>query len=120
MSIKRTHAALALSALAAIALPAAALAGAGGGTAEVRAAQSHSVVLKNIRFHPGTLSIHRGDSVTWLWRDGGVRHNVTGAGFHSRTQGTGSFTVRFNRAGTFNYHCTIHVAEGMRGKIVVH
>jgi plastocyanin len=120
MSFKRTHAALVLSAVAAIALPAAALAGAGGTVGGVRVAQSHTVVLKNTRFHPATLSIHRGDRVTWLWRDGGTRHNVTGSGFHSRTQGQGSFTVRFNRAGTFNYRCTIHVAEGMKGKIVVH
>jgi plastocyanin len=123
MSFKRTHAALVLSAAAAIALPAAALAGAAGPSTPptvARVAQNHTVVLKNIRFHPAALSIHRGDSVTWLWRDGGVRHNVTASGFHSRTQGTGSFTVRFNRTGTFNYHCTIHVAEGMKGKIVVH
>ena len=33
---------------------------------------------------------------------------------------SGSYTVRFAHAGTFSYHCTIHVAEGMRGKIVVH
>jgi plastocyanin len=117
MSFKRKHVAIVLCATAAIALPAAALAGTDPG---VHTAQTHTVVLKNIRFHPGTLSIHRGDSVTWLWRDGGVRHNVTGSSFHSRTQGQGSFTVRFNRAGTFNYHCTIHVAEGMKGKIIVH
>jgi plastocyanin len=125
MSFKRTHAALVVSAVAAIALPAAALAG-GLGTSPVplppaaRVAQSHTVTLKNTRFHPATLSIHRGDSVTWLWRDGGLRHNVTASSFHSRTQARGSFTVRFNRAGTFNYVCTIHVAEGMKGKIVVH
>jgi plastocyanin len=28
--------------------------------------------------------------------------------------------VRFTRTGTFSYRCTIHEAEGMRGKIVVH
>jgi plastocyanin len=83
-------------------------------------ASGHTVVLQNIRFHPGTLSIKRGDSVTWLWRDKGTKHNVTGKGFKSRTMGSGSFSVRFTRAGTFNYHCTIHVSEGMRGSIVVH
>jgi plastocyanin len=82
-------------------------------------AVGHSVTLTNFRFHPGTLTIHRGDSVTWLWRDGETEHNVTFRGFHSRTQARGSYTVRFARSGTFVYHCTIHVAEGMRGKIVV-
>jgi plastocyanin len=45
---------------------------------------------------------------------------VTFRSVHSRTQVTGTYTVRFTRKGTFNYHCTIHVEEGMRGKIVVH
>jgi plastocyanin len=88
----------------------------GGG----HAAATHSVALKNIRFHPGTLSIKRGDTVTWLWQDKGTEHNVTGSGFKSKTMTKGSFSVRFTKAGTFNYHCTIHVSEGMKGKIVVH
>lgn len=83
-------------------------------------AATHSVALKNIRFHPGTLSIKRGDTVTWLWEDKGIEHNVTGSGFKSRTMTKGSFSVRFTRAGTFNYRCTIHAAEGMKGSIVVH
>jgi plastocyanin len=109
-AIAGTGATLAVSA---ILIPAAAQGGA-------HAARTHTVVLKNIRFHPSTLSIHRGDSVTWTWRDGSTRHNVTGARFKSHTMAKGSFTVRFTRAGTFSYHCTIHVSLGMRGKIVVH
>ncbi len=93
--------------------PAAALGGASD-------AASHTVVLKDIRFHPGSLTIRRGDSVTWLWRDGGTEHNVTSRSFHSRTMSRGSLTVRFNRSGTFSYRCTIHESEGMRGRIVVH
>lgn len=84
------------------------------------AAATHSVVLKNIRFHPGTLSIKRGDTVSWLWEDKGTEHNVTGSGFKSKTMTKGSFSVRFTKAGTFNYRCTIHAAEGMKGSIVVH
>jgi plastocyanin len=91
-------------------------AGAQGGA---HAARGHTVTLKNTRFHPGSLSINRGDSVTWVWRDGGTEHNVTGHGFRSGTRTHGSFTVRFTHAGTFNYRCTIHVSEGMKGKIVV-
>lgn len=80
----------------------------------------HDVSLSHIRYHPATLSIKRGDTVTWLWRDKGERHNVTGGGFKSKTMGSGSFSVHFTKAGTFNYHCTIHVKEGMVGKVVVH
>jgi plastocyanin len=96
----------------ALLLPAAALGGAS-------AAATHTVLLHNFRFHPSTLSIRRGDKVTWEWRDQ-VEHNVTFHGFHSHTQVHGSYTVRFTRAGTFNYRCTIHAEEGMRAKIVVH
>jgi plastocyanin len=84
-----------------------------------RAASSHTVILKNVRFHPGTLTIHRGDAVTWLWRDR-EEHNITFHGLHSRTMTHGSYAVRFTRSGTFNYRCTIHASEGMKGKIVVH
>jgi plastocyanin len=83
-------------------------------------AAGHTVVLKAVRFHPGNLTISRGDSVTWVWRDGGEEHNVTAHAFRSHTMTHGSFTVRFSRSGTFNYRCTIHESEGMRGRIVVH
>jgi plastocyanin len=84
-----------------------------------RAASSHTVTLKNVRFRPGTLTINRGDTVTWLWRDH-EEHNVTFHGLRSRTMTHGSYAVRFTRSGTFNYRCTIHASEGMKGKIVVH
>jgi plastocyanin len=111
--------ALCLSAVvAAVAGVAAIPAGAFGG-ASAHTAGSHTVVLKNIRFHPGTLSIARGDSVRWVWGDR-EEHNVTFHGFHSRTMTHGSYAVTFTRQGTFNYSCTIHESEGMKGKIVVH
>lgn len=112
MSRRGTGTALALVLAAAAIVPAVAFGGA-------RASSTHTVVLKETRFHPGTLTIRRGDSVRWLWRDS-TEHNVTFHGFHSRTQETGSYTVRFTHSGTFSYRCTIHEAEGMRGKIVVH
>ena len=112
MSRSRLSRTVALAVVTAALIPAAAFAGA-------HAAAGHTVVLKDIRFHPGNLTISRGDSVTWQWRDGGTEHNVTFHGFHSRTMGHGSYTVRFTHSGTFNYHCTIHGSEGMVGKIVV-
>jgi plastocyanin len=93
-------------------IPATALGGA-------HTASTHTVTLREFRFHPHTLSIHRGDSVKWVWRDE-VEHNVTFHGFHSRTQVQGTYTVRFRKAGTFNYRCTIHAEEGMLGKVIVH
>jgi plastocyanin len=113
MSTRRLVPLAALAATSAIAI---APTGAFGGA---RAARSHTVVLQEFRFHPATLNINHGDSVTWVWRDQ-VEHNVTFHSFHSRTQEHGTYTVRFNRKGTFNYHCTIHFEEGMKGKVVVH
>jgi plastocyanin len=94
--------------------------GAGAPNGDAHAAGSHIVVLKGLRYHPSTITINRGESVTWEWRDNGTEHNVTAHGFRSRTQTHGSFSVRFTHAGTFNYHCTIHVSEGMVGKVIVH
>jgi plastocyanin len=103
---------IAVVALAAAALiPAAALGGA-------HTSSTHVVTLREFRFHPHTLTIHRGDSVKWVWRDE-VEHNVTFRHFHSRTQEHGTYTVRFRHAGTYNYECTIHGEEGMRAKIIV-
>ena len=112
-----TAGAAVLCALAAASTLAAIPSGAFGGA---QAASTHAVTLSSLRFHPGTLNIGRGDSVRWLWRERGTAHNVTFAGFHSRTQTSGSYTVRFTRSGTFSYRCTIHAREGMRGKIVMH
>lgn len=114
MKLVNRKRALALIACAAVAAPAAALASAG------HAAGTHTVTLQGLRFHPSTLTIKRGESVTWVWRDGGIDHNVTGSSFHSHTQSHGSYTVRFIHRGTFSYVCTIHVALGMKGKVIVH
>jgi plastocyanin len=108
------HAALALAASVAVAVPAAALAS-GGHTAG-----THVVTLQGLRFHPATVNVNVGESVTWEWRDGRNEHNVTAGQFRSRTQTHGSFTIRFNHRGTFSYRCTIHAAQGMVGKVVVH
>ena len=114
MKIRRAIAAAAVAAIAAAAAVVAPALASGG-----HASSIHTVVLKDVRFHPGALTINRGDTVTWSWRDG-EKHNVTFHGFHSKTMSKGSYSIRFMGKGTFNYRCTIHESEGMRGKIVVH
>lgn len=93
------------------AIPAGALGGA-------HAASSHTVALKHNQYLPGAVSIRRGDSVTWVWEDGNVLHNVIGHGFQSRTVRHGTFTVRFTRGGTYSYRCTVH--PHMAGRVIVH
>jgi plastocyanin len=115
MNRRAFRAAVVLAALCAIGGPPAAVLAASNGP-HATAAASRTVTLKNIAFNPKKLTIHRGDRVTWRWRDD-VAHNVTFRGFHSRTQQTGSYSVRFAKRGRFSYHCTIHL--GMTGTIVV-
>jgi plastocyanin len=83
------------------------------------AAATHTVSLSGFSFHPSTLTIKRGDSVRWSWSIPKSEHNVTFRSVHSRTGSSGSLTVKFPNAGTFSYICTVHVAKGMKGKVVV-
>jgi len=94
------------------AVPAGALGGA-------HAASTHTVSLSGFSFHPSTLTIKRGDSVTWSWHIPKSEHNVTFHSVHSRTGASGSLTVRFPHAGAFSYICTVHVNKGMKGKVIV-
>lgn len=99
----------------AVAVPVAGPALATGATA--RKASTTTVVLKHIAFSPRKVTIRRGETVRWVWRDGGTAHNVTGKGYRSRTISKGSFNHRFTKAGRFTYRCTIH--PGMNGIVVV-
>ncbi len=88
--------------------------GLGGG----HTAGSHTVLLRGHTFAPSTVSIRRGESVTWVWENRGVLHNVIGHSFESPTQKHGSFTVRFTHSGSYSYRCTIH--PHMDGTVIVH
>jgi plastocyanin len=113
MNRRRVASLIVLAVACAVAIPSVAMGGA-------RAASTHIVVLRDIRFNPAELTIRHGETVTWEWRDGSNEHNVTFNAFHSRTQTSGSYTLRFTRPGSFSYRCTLHIAEGMRGRIIVH
>jgi plastocyanin len=89
-------------------------------------AATHVVKLKNVMIKPSTVSIHRGDQVTWNFLDGPImaEHTVTsvahkgGLRFKSTpARLSGSYTVKFTKAGTYYYVCMIH--PNMTGKIVV-
>jgi plastocyanin len=111
MSRRRLHPLLGL-ALAAAIIPAPGVAGAAG---------KKTVTLKDIAFSPSRLTVSRGTTVTFSWKDDGTRHNVTSIGrkrfktISDRTSGERS--VRFGKAGTYQYECTLH--PGMSGRITV-
>ena len=76
------------------------------------AGSTKTVAVKNNSFSPGSVSIKKGDKVTWRWTQGGVPHNVTPAGGAAGSATSSkkgfTFTKTFSKAGTFNYVCTIH------------
>ena len=106
--------------LALCAIGAAAVAG-GQVVAAAQAASGKTVTLRNIAFSPQNLSVARGTTVTFTWRDERTAHNVVSKGtkrFASiATRETGSRSRKFAKAGTYRYVCTLH--PGMSGRITV-
>ena len=76
------------------------------------AGSTKTVAVKNNSFSPGSVSIKKGDKVTFKWTQGGVPHNVTpasgAAGSATSSKKGFTFTKTFSKAGTFKYVCTIH------------
>jgi plastocyanin len=72
-------------------------------------------------FSPGTITIARTGTVTWV-NNTGLLHNVTfqpatGAPSNISNFSTGSTSRSFSTAGAFGYQCTNHA--GMTGQVVV-
>ena len=89
--------------------------------ASVDAAGTRTVVVEDIDFKPRTVTIHKGSTVRWSFRDGPTEHNVRSRGrprfTGSSVKSTGTHAVRFRRSGTYRYVCTLH--PGMAGRVVV-
>lgn len=90
-------------------------------TAGAAGAATKTVALKNIAFSPKSLTISKGATVTFTFRDGDTVHNVTSTGSKRfstiSNRSSGSKSRRFTKAGTYRYACTLH--PGMTGRIVV-
>ncbi|MGH8952057.1 MAG: cupredoxin domain-containing protein [Acidimicrobiia bacterium] len=79
--------------------------------------ESPTVTIQDMRFNRDHVTIEEGDTVTWVWDDGGTSHDVSGDGFKSEVQSEGTFTHTFDDAGTYPYVCTLH--SGMKGTVTV-
>lgn len=84
-------------------------------TAQAPVATS-AISVQDNQFEPEAAEVAAGETVTWTW-EGDSDHNVVGDGFQSDVQGEGSFSQRFDRAGTYAYRCTLH--SGMEGTVIV-
>ena len=76
-----------------------------------------TVVIEDLAFAPETLTVEAGDTVTWVWRDGSINHDVSGDDFASEVMSEGAFRHRFEDPGTYDYVCTLH--PNMTGTIEV-
>ena len=114
----------ALSAILLIAVFAASCGGSTSGTTATTAgtvttAGGTGVVMKNLAFDPATVTIKAGESVIWTNLDS-VNHTVVADNgeFKSGDLGQGAtFTFKFDKAGSYPYHCGIH--PSMKGTVVV-
>ena len=77
----------------------------------------YDVAVTDMRFEPASLEVEAGTTVTWLFDDGSVRHDVVGDGWGSEVERDGTFTHTFDEPGTYAYDCTLH--RGMTGEVVV-
>jgi len=75
------------------------------------------VIIKGFAFHPATITIAPGTTVTWINQDSDA-HTIAIAGTESpRLSKADSWSYTFETAGTFDYVCGIH--PYMKGQIVV-
>jgi plastocyanin len=84
-----------------------------------RDAKEQEVLIKGRAFHPATLKIKKGESVTWKNSDD-IDHTVDAedGSFSSGTIKSGkSYTHTFKGAGKYAYACHLH--PRMKGTIVV-
>jgi plastocyanin len=67
-----------------------------------------TVTIQDLAYTPETLTVQAGATVTWVWRDGAIAHDVKGDGFRSEVMTEGTFRHRFTEPGTYDYLCTLH------------
>jgi len=73
---------------------------------------------KSYRFDPKTIEVKVGDTVTWTNNDN-FTHTVQVDGQPDHKVGRGdSVSIRFDKAGTYHYVCTLH-SHDMHGTVIV-
>ena len=78
----------------------------------------HTVTIEATSYKPETMTVKKGESVTWVNKDP-FPHTVTAAGnFDSKSiAANGRWTYRTTKAGEFPYICTLH--PNMKGTLKV-
>jgi plastocyanin len=95
--------------------------GGGRGADSAGALDTASVIIFDNGYNPAAVTVAPGGTVTWVWT-GNNAHGVSfddGSITPSTIQSVGSFTVRFPRAGTFSFFCTVHGRTVESGTVTV-
>jgi len=112
--MSRRFLAPAVAALAATALAA----GCGGTGSSEPLAPTEASPAKSYHFEPKAIEISAGETVTWTNNDNFTHTvKVEGQGDHKVDRGD-SVSIRFDRAGTYDYVCTLH-SHDMHGTVIV-
>ncbi|MGH2941309.1 MAG: cupredoxin domain-containing protein [Solirubrobacteraceae bacterium] len=94
-----------------------------GHSALSTAAGTRTITVKDDVFSPKRATVSKNTLVTFRWAADSGPHDVVSRGkrrFRSSSiQSSGAHRVRFKRAGTYSYVCTLHEDKGMTGRIVV-
>ena len=90
-----------------------------GGTGSIAPVATTAVSMaKSYRFSPKTIEIDAGQSVTWTNNDN-FTHTVKVDGQDDHKVGRGdSVSIKFDKAGTYHYVCTLH-SKDMHGTVIV-
>lgn len=87
------------------------------------AAATRSITVKDDVFAPSRVTVKRNTTVIWRWARDSGDHDVVSRGTRrfrsSAIKSRGTHRVRFARAGTYRYVCTLHEDSGMVGRVVV-
>ncbi|MDI9899446.1 cupredoxin family copper-binding protein [Rhodococcus sp. IEGM 1409] len=80
------------------------------------------VTISGMAYSPASITVSVGDTVTWVFDDNGMAHDVSGLGdakgkLRSPLKKSGTYTYTFTEPGTYDYTCTPH--PEMRGTVVV-
>lgn len=98
------------------------LAGCAGDAAAPGDEPAATITVSDMSYSEAEVTVQVGDTVEWVFDDGGIPHDVAGEGelageLQSELMTEGSYSYTFEEPGTYTYHCTPHPM--MVGTVVV-
>jgi plastocyanin len=100
------------------------VAGLAGGLSAQAYGANRTVRISDDVFGPRSVTVSKGDTVTWRWKRGGTRnqHNVQvrsgPSNFQSALKKSGTYAKKLRKRGTYRIVCSIHQPD-MRMTVVV-